>query len=128
MKHLLLLLLIGAPVSAQSVTPNFTTGSMTQTVTATQEVTEVIAIERFGGAVNTWNGDNVQPVQDATATSPTSGTIDITSTSAEFYVVDSSQPWQLEIITRAAGLVETEDINRTIETSTTTNTLSVFSQ
>ncbi len=128
MKHLLLLLLIGAPVSAQSVTPNFTTGSMTQTVTATQEVTEVIAIERFGGAVNTWNGDNVQPVQDATAASPTSGTIDITSTSAEFYVVDSSQPWQLEIITRAAGLVETEDINRTIETSTTTNTLSVFSQ
>jgi hypothetical protein len=101
---------------------------MTQTVTATQEVTETIAIERFGGAVNTWNGDNVQPVQDATASSPTTGTIDITSSSAEFYVVDPSQPWQLEIITRAAGLVETEDVTRTIETSTTTNTLSVFSQ
>ena len=128
MYRLLLLLLIAGRVSAQSVTPNFTTGSMTQTVTATQEVTETIAIERFGGAVDTWNGDNVQPVQDATASSPTTGTIDITSSSAEFYVVDPSQPWQLEIITRAAGLVETEDVTRTIETNTTTNTLSVFSQ
>ena len=126
MKRLLLLLLIAAPVSAQSVTPNFTTGSMTQTVTATQEVTETIAIERFGGAVATWNGDNVQPTSDATAASPL--TIDLTSSSAQFYVVDASQPWQLEIITRAAGLVETEDVTRTIETNTTTNTLSVFSQ
>ena len=126
MKRLLLLLLIAAPVSAQSVTPNFTTGSMTQTVTATQEVTETIAIERFGGAVATWNGDNVQPTSDATAASPP--TIGLTSGSAQFYVVDASQPWQLEIITRAAGLVETEDVTRTIETNTTTNTLSVFSQ
>jgi len=126
MKRLLLLLLIAAPVSAQSVTPNFTTGSMTQTVTATQEVTETIAIERFGGAVATWNGDNVQPTGDATATSPAS--IDLTGSNTQFYVVDPSQPWQLEIITRAAGLVETEDVTRTIETNTTTNTLSVFSQ
>ena len=126
MKRLLLLLLIASPVSAQSVTPNFTTGSMTQTVTATQEVTETIAIERFGGAVATWNGDNVQPTSDATAASPP--TIGLTSGSAQFYVVDASQPWQLEIITRAAGLVETEDVTRTIETNTTTNTLSVFSQ
>ena len=126
MYRLLLLLLIAVPVNAQSVTPNFTTGSMTQTVTATQEVNETIAIERFGSAVSTWNGDNVQPVQDATAASPAS--IDITDTNVEFYVVDPSQPWQLEIITRAAGLVETEDVTRTVETSTTTNTLSVFSQ
>ena len=52
MYRLLLLLLIAAPVSAQSVTPNFTTGSMTQTVTTTQEVTEVVATERFGSAIN----------------------------------------------------------------------------
>ena len=126
MYRLLLLLLIAVPVNAQSVTPNFTTGSMTQTVTATQAVNETIAIDRYGSAVSTWNGDNVQPVQDATAASPAS--IDITDTNVEFYVVDTSQPWQLEIITRAAGLVETEDVTRTVETSTTTNTLSVFSQ
>jgi len=126
MKLLFLLLLISSPVYAQSVSPNFTTGSMTQTVTATQVINETIAIERYGGAVSTWNGDNVQPVQDATAASPLS--IDLISTNAEFFVVDAAQPWQLEIITRAAGIVETEDITRTITTNTTTNTLSVFSQ
>tara|TARA_R110002012_G_scaffold233680_1_gene407011 strand:+ start:259 stop:621 length:363 start_codon:yes stop_codon:yes gene_type:complete len=120
MRRLLLLLsIISAPVSAQTVTPNFTTGTMTQTVTATQTVNETIAIERFGGAVNVWNGDNVQT---DTATS------DIKATGTKFYVVDNTQPWQLEITSRPAGLVETEDVTRTIQTNTTTNTLSIFSQ
>ena len=122
MKYLLPLLLIATPASAQSVTPNFTTGSMTQTTTATQTVTETVAIERLGGAVTTWNGDNVEAI-DSNGTS-----IDIVDTSTEFHIVDSTQPWQLEIITRAAGVVETEDITRTINTTTTTNTLSVFAQ
>ncbi len=122
MKLLFLLLLIGSPVYAQSVTPNFTTGSMTQTVTATQTVTETNAIERFGGAVNTWNGDNVEALDSNGAL------VDIVDTNTEFHIVDTSEPWQLEIITRAAGIVETEDITRTIETDTVTNTLSVFSQ
>ena len=118
MKYLLPLLLIAGPVSAQSVTPNFTSGSMTQTVSATQTVTEVVAIERFGGEVKTWNGDNVTSV----------GGGGITDASSTWSIVDSSQPWQLELVTRAAGIVETEDINRTITTTTLTNTLSVFSQ
>ena len=122
MKYLFLLLLIAAPASAQSVTPNFTSGSMTQTVTGTQTVTETVAIERFGGEITTWNGDNVQAI-DANGVS-----VDIVDASTQFQVVDTSQPWQLEIVTRAAGLVETEDINRTINVTTTTNTLSVFSQ
>ena len=119
----LLLLLIAAPASAQSVTPNFTTGSMTQTITATQTVNETIAIERFGGAVTTWNGDNVSSVGTDGTTAA-----NIVATNTQFYVVDPTQPWQLEVITRAAGIVETEDITRTITTNTTTNTLSVFSQ
>ncbi len=122
MKLLFLLLLIGSPAYAQSVTPNFTTGSMTQTVTATQTVTETNAIERFGGAVKTWNGDNVKALDSNGAA------VDIVDTGTEFHIVDTSEPWQLEIITRAAGIVETEDISRTIETDTVTNTLSVFSQ
>ena len=122
MKHLLLLLLITAPASAQSVTPNFTSGSMTQTTTATQEITEVVAIERFGGAVKTWNGDNVKAVDANGAVT------DIAGTNTTFQVVEAGEPWQLEIITRAAGVIETEDINRTIDLTTTTNTLSVFSQ
>ena len=118
MKYLLPLLLIAGPVSAQSVTPNFTTGSMTQTTNATQTITEVIAIERFGGAVTTWNGDNVQSV----------GGGGVSGHDTTWQIVDNTEPWQLEIITRAAGLVETEDVNRTITLTTTTNTLSVFSQ
>ena len=122
MKYLLPLLLISSPVFAQSATPNFTTGSMTQTTTATQTVTEVVNIERFGGTVQTWNGDNVEAVD-------TSGTaVDIIGTDTEFRVVDTALPWQLEIISRDAGLVETEDISRTITTDTTINTLSVFAQ
>ena len=122
MKLLFLLLLIGSPAYAQSVTPNFTTGSMTQTVTATQTVTETIAIERLGGAVTTWNGDNVKAIG-------TSGSaVDIKATGTQFHIVDTAEPWQLEIITRAAGVVGTEDVSRTIETDTVTNTLSVFSQ
>jgi len=121
-KLLFLLLLIASPAYAQSVAPNFTTGSMTQTVTATQTVTETIAIERMGGAVKTWNGDNVKALG-------TSGSaVDIAATGTQFHIVDTSLPWQLEIITRAAGIVETEDVSRTIKTDTVTNTLSVFSQ
>ena len=99
---------------------------MTQTVSATQTITEVIAVERFGGSISRWEGDNVAPVSDATAASPPA--IDLTSGSAQFHIVDTAKPWQLEIVTRAAGIVETEDINRTITTTTLTNTLSVFSQ
>ncbi len=127
MKSLILLLLIAAPVSAQSVTPNFTTGSMTQTVTATQTVTETSAIERFGGKIETWNGDNVKAIKE-NANGTLVGPVDIKGTTTQFHVVDSDLPWQLEIITRDAGLIETEDVNRTIQTDTVTNTLSVFSQ
>jgi hypothetical protein len=122
MKYLLPLLLIAGPAFGQSATPNFTSGSMTQTTTATQTVTEVIAIERYGGEVKTWNGDNVKAIDANGAVTS------IIGTNTSFQVVDDSQPWQLEVITRAAGIVETEDVNRTINLTTTVNTLSVFSQ
>ena len=122
MKYLLLLLLIPVPSLAQSVTPNFTSGTMTQTVTTSQTVTEAVEIERFGSEIKTWNGDNVKAVDANGAVT------DVIGTGTEFHIVDSTEPWQLEIITRAAGVVETEDINRTINLTTTTNTLSVFSQ
>ena len=121
-KLLFLLLLIPASASAQSVTPNFTTGSMTQTVVTTQTITETNSIERFGGSVSTWNGDNVEAVDSSGVAT------NIIDTSTEFTVVDSTQPWQLEIVERSAGIVETEDISRTITTNSTTNTLSVFAQ
>lgn len=119
---LLLLSLIALPAYAQSVTPNFTTGTMTQTVTTTQSISEVSATERFGGDLTVWNGDNVEAVDDS------GSSINIVDTNAEFVIVDTALPWQLEITTRDAGLVETIDTTRTIQTDSVTNTLSVFSQ
>ena len=121
---LLILVLMPSQALAQQVTPNFTTGTMTQTVTATQTVNETSVTERFGGAVTIWNGDNIEAVDTNGAS------IDIATTtgSVEFHIVDPSHPWQLEISTRAAGLVETVDTTRVITTNTTTNTLSVFAQ
>ena len=121
---LLLLVLMPSQALAQQVTPNFTTGTMTQTVTATQTVNETSVTERFGGAVTIWNGDNVEAIDVEGAS------IDIATTtgSVEFHIVDPSHPWQLEISTRAAGLVETVDTTRVITTNTTTNTLSVVAQ
>jgi hypothetical protein len=117
MKRLFLLLLIWPSAAMASVTPNFTTGTMTQTTTATQTITETSSVERYGGDVQVWNGDNVKPTS----------TTDIV-TAGDFEIVDSALPWQLEITTRAAGVVETVDTTRTIQTDTVTNTLSVFSQ
>ena len=122
MKRLLLLLLISPAAYAQNVTPNFTTGTMTQTVTATQSVNETVVTERYGGDVFIWNGDNVE----ATAADGTA--IDIQNSAVEFHIVDPSHPWQLEISTRPAGLVETINTTRTVQTDTVTNTLSVFAQ
>jgi hypothetical protein len=122
MKYLLLLLLIPAPSLAQSVTPNFTSGTMTQTVVTSQTVTEAVEVEQFGSEIKTWNGDNVKAVDSNGAE------VNIISNGTEFLVVDTSLPWQLDIVTRAAGVVETQSIERTIETESTTNTLSVFAQ
>ena len=128
MRRLLLLLLIPAPVFAQSVTPNFTTGTMTQTVTATQTVNETTVTERFGGTVNTWNGDNVEPIETGHSRVGDDASGEDIVGAIEFQVVDPAHPWQLEISTREAGLVETVNTVRTIQTDTVTNTLSVFSQ
>jgi hypothetical protein len=104
MKKLILLLMLAAPASAQTITPQFTQGSMQSTTTTTQSITETISTEVYGGAYSSWSGTNVTPSGDIT---------------------DSAQ---LETVTRAAGIVETIDITRDIDTTSTTTSLSVFSQ
>jgi hypothetical protein len=116
MKKLLLLLLLAAPASAQSVTPNFTQGSMQSTTTTTTDIERTIATEVYGGDYKSWSGTNVTP----------SGSIEDSSTT--FSVTTSGDPFQLEIVDRAAGLVETIDITESIQQTSTTTSLSVFSQ
>jgi|TARA_R100000084_G_C4522086_1_gene87278 hypothetical protein len=116
MKGLLVLLLIAGPVSAQSVTPNFTQGSMQATTTTTIDIERTIEHEIYGGDYKSWSGTNVTP----------SG--DLENSSTTFSVTTAGEPFQLEITERAAGVVETFDITETIDQSSTTTSLSVFSQ
>ena len=116
MKKLFLLMLLAAPVSAQSVTPNFTQGSMQSTTTTTIDIDRTIATEVYGGDYKSWSGTNVTP----------SGSIEDASTT--FSVTNSGEQFQLEIVERAAGVIETIDVTETIQQVSTTTSLSVFSQ
>jgi hypothetical protein len=109
-------LIIGGPATAQTITPQFTQGSYSATTTTTQTITETVAQKVYGSEINTWSGTNVTPSADVAGTGTT------------FSVTDNTQPWQLEITTRPAGLIETIDTTRTITTNSTTVGLSVFSQ
>ena len=115
-KLLFLLLMLPSAAIAQSVTPQFTQGSMQATTTTTQTITETIATEVYGGAYKSWSGTNVTP----------SG--DINDSTTTYSVTTAGDPWQLEITERAAGVVETIDVTRDIDYSSTTTSLSVFSQ
>ena len=109
-------------VKANQITPAFTTGSMNATTTTEQTVTETISQKVYGGETQSWSGTNVTPSGSITASDTT------------FSVTDAGEDFQLEITTRSADsdtglvLIETIDIERDIETTATTTSLSVFSQ
>jgi len=120
MKKLILLLALLSPAVARAntVTPQFTTGSMNSTTTTTQTITEVESRQVFGAAVNTWSGSNISAAASA----------GIAGGDAVFTVTDNSLPWNLEVTTRAAGLVEEWETTRNYTINSTTTSLSVFSQ
>ena len=115
MKRLLLLLFLASPVSAQ-VTPNFTQGSMQSTTTTTIDIDRTIETEVYGGDYSSWSGTNVTP----------SG--DIADTATTYSVTNSGEQFQLEIVTREAGIIQESLVTETIEQNTVTTSLSVFSQ
>ncbi len=116
MKYLLFLLLFPLAAQAQTVTPNFTQGSMQSTTTTTIDIDRTISTEVYGGNYKSWSGTNVTP----------SGSIEDSSTT--FSVTTAGDPFQLEITERTAGVIETIDITETIQQVSTTTSLSVFSQ
>lgn len=113
---LLLLIFLPLPALGQTVTPNFTQGSMTSTTTTTQTISETIQVKVYGGDYASYSGVNVTP----------SGAIGANGTT--YTVTDATKQFQLETVTRAAGIVQQTDTTRTITTNSTTNSLSVFSQ
>ena len=123
MKKWLFLLLLASPtaVRAELITPQFTQGSMQSTTTTTQDITEEVVTTVYGSNLQKWSGDNI------THTSATSG--GIVDTDSVFTITTAGSDFSLEIVDRAASqIVEKIEIDRTIETSSTTVSLSVFSQ
>ena len=123
MKKWLLTLLLLSPtaVKAELVTPNFTQGSMNSTTTTTQEIVEEITTTTYGSALSKWTGENI------THTSTSSG--GVADSDSVFTLHTAGDPFTLEVTTRAATQVlETQVIEREIDTSSTTVSLSVFSQ
>ncbi len=124
MNKLILFFLLLSPVAkANTITPNFTQGSLNSTTTTTQVINETITTETVGGTLSTWSGSNVQI--DLTNEGIAGG---IAVDSQIFEVVDTSLPWTLETVNRASGVIETVTEVRDITTNSTTTSLSVFSQ
>ena len=115
MKRLILLMMLASPAAAQ-VTPNFTQGSMQSTTTTTIDIDRTIATNVYGGTYSSWSGTNVTP----------SG--DIADTATTYSVTNAGEQFQLEIVSRAAGLIEDSLVTETIQQVSTTTSLSVFSQ
>lgn len=116
MKRLLLILFLASPAAAQQVTPNFTQGSMQSTTTTTVDINRTIATNVYGGDYSSWSGTNVTP----------SG--DIADTATTYSVTNAGEQFQLEIVNRAAGLIEDSLVTETIQQVSTITSLSVFSQ
>ena len=118
---LTLLLLSPTAVRAELVTPNFTQGSMNSTTTTTQEIVEEITTTTYGSKLDKWAGENI------THTSATSG--GIVDSDSVFTLHTAGDPFSLEVTTRAASQVlSVTEIEREIDTTSTTVSLSVFSQ
>jgi len=121
-KWLFLLMLLSPSVArAELVTPNFTQGSMQSTTTMTQDIVETVETTTYGSAINKWTGENI------THTSTSSG--GIVDTDSVFTIHTVGDPFTLEITTRAASRVlSVVEVDTAIDTSSTTTSLSVFSQ
>ena len=115
------MLLTPSVVRAELVTPKFTQGSMNSTTTTPQEIVEEITTTTYGSAYNKWSGDNI------THTSASSG--GIADSDSVFNMTTAGSDFTLEVVTRAASQVlEVTSIEREIDTTSTTVSLSVFSQ
>ena len=115
-KLLFMLLMLPSAAMAQTVTPQFTQGSMQSTTTTTVDIERTIEREIMGGDYKSWSGTNVTP----------SG--DILSDSTTYSVTNAGEQFQLETVVRDAGVVENIVIEELIESTSTTTSLSVFSQ
>ena len=118
-KWILLLALLSPTVArANTVTPQFTTGSMQSTTTTNQVISETVVHDILGSASTSYSGTNITVTGDG----------GIGDASTVYTPTDNSLDWNLTTTSRAAGTIETIDIDRTIVTDAVTSTYSIFSQ
>ena len=101
---------------ANTVTPQFTTGSMQSTTTTQQTITETKEHDLLGSASSSCSGTNITV------------TGSIGADNATYATTNNAADWDLQITTREAGTIETISIEREIETDSTTTSYSIFSQ
>ena len=118
MKRLILLLILASasPAAANQVTPDFTQGSMNSTTTTTVNIDRTIEADIYGGSYSSCSGHNVTPSSH------------INDSATTYSVTNAGENFQLEITTRAAGIIEDTTITETIDQVSTITSLSVFSQ
>ena len=115
---ILLALLSPTAARANTVTPQFTTGSMQSTTTTNQVITETIVHDIQGSASTSYSGTNITVTGDN----------GIGGTGTVYSPTNSAVDWDLQITERAAGTIETINIDRTITTDAVTSSYSIFSQ
>ena len=121
MKKLVLLFFLFASPVYSEVVPTWSTGSSNRTENTTQTITRSIVTEKYGSAINTWEGSNI------TVTSATGGGIE--ATDAIFTPTDNTADWTLTTTTRAASqMIEKIIQDDSITTTSVITSLSVFSQ
>jgi hypothetical protein len=119
MRHLTPVLLLATgvictPVYAESVVPNFTRGTITATTESTTKVIETI-----------------RQVEYTTGTSYTGTNINIPGTpqqGANYTIMNQGAPFQFSETYLGPGVAKETWIDRTTETQSTTNSVSVFTQ
>ena len=116
MKYLIPLLLLGLPVNAASVVPNFTRGTVTSETTTRTEVIEIInQVEYATGTSYTVTGSNIN-IPD----NPTPG--------ASYTIVEQGAPFQFTETFMGPGITSETSIERTTIVDSFTTSLSVFTQ
>ena len=107
---------LSQPVSAASVVPNFTRGTVTSDTTSRTEVTEIIRqVEYTTGTSYTVTGTNIN-----IPANPVPG--------ANYTQIDPGAPFQFTETYLGPGIASETTIERTTITDSITNSISVFTQ
>ena len=116
MRYLIPLLLLGLPVQAASVIPNFTRGTVSSETTTRTEVIEIInQVEYSTGTSYTVTGSNIN-----IPANPTPG--------ASYTIVEQGAPFQFSETLMGPGISSETQIERTTIVDSFTTSISVFTQ